>query len=281
MKVCIFRYHHRRSKELAAALADGVAAMGWTPIVTDQERIVLSCNADVFASYGWVNKPLFDLYRDTGRTFLYLDLGYWSRKNGMGDYSGYHKVVVNGRHATAYFKVDRPDDRLDDAPTIQGWRGDGSHIVVAGMSAKSAPASGFRPLEWEHRVIAEIRKLCDRPIVYRPKPSWKDARPIVGTRFSSVRETIRDALAGAYGLVTLHSNAAIDALAAGVPICASEGLASAVSCESIAELINRPRRDMDREAFLRQVSYCHWTRHEISDGKMFAQMVEDRVLPCA
>lgn len=282
MKVCVFRYEHPRSKRLAESLDIGVLKMGWKLDRADNRDHVMASDADVLASYGWVNKPIFDHFTKTGRTFLYLDLGYWERKNGMGDYSGYHKVVVNARHANAYFQRERPGDRLEDAPPIEPWKSGGSHIVLAGMSRKAAAAADFLYLDWERKTIAALRKITDRPIMYRSKPSDKQARPINGSGmlFSSNAETINDALRNAYGLVTLHSNASIDAMAAGVPFFASEGLGASVSCASLADLINKPRRDMDREAFLRQVSYVQWRRSEIEDGSMFSHMITDGLLPC-
>ena len=281
MKLCVFRYAHRRSKELATALEKGAAVMGWQVVSLDNETRVRESDADVFASYGWINKPLFDFYRDSGRQFIYLDLGYWSRKSHFGDYSGYHKAVVNARHATEYFQIhDQPGDRLDDAPTIQDWKTGGEHIVLAGMSEKTAPASGFRYLEWEHKTIRALREITDRPIMYRPKPSDKRARPIPDCLYSPGTQGILTALNGACCLVTLHSNAAIDAMAYGLPFHATEGLASRASVPQLDDLFRvNPAHTLDRERFLRQVSYCHWTRHEIADGTMFAQYIEDGILP--
>lgn len=280
MKFCVFRYEHRRSKEMADAIERGVQRMGWQLEATSVREVAAKSDADVFVSYGWVNKSLFDSYLNSGRAYLYIDLGYWHRKNGMGDYSGFHKVVVNARHATDYFQRKRQADRLEDAPEIQPWRDCGDHIIVAGLSGKSAGSWDLRPMEWELRTVEAIRALCDRPIVYRPKPSWRDARPIAGTQFSGGNESIGAVLAGAYGLVTLQSNAAIDALAAGVPFCAEAGLASAVGCRSLEELITRPRRNIDRVQFLADVGYCHWTRAEMADGSMFAQFLADGLLKC-
>ena len=278
MKVCVFRYEHPRSKRMADALEAGVMHMGWELVATAQPEMAKKCGADMLMAYGWVNRPLFDYYRSAGRSFLYLDLGYWTRKVSAGDYSGFHKAVVNARHATAYFKRGRPLDRMEDAPIIQPGHFGGDHIVVAGLSGKSAESFGFRPMEWEQQTVEAIRKLCDRPIVYRPKPSWRDARPIAGTRFSSSNETIGKALAGAYGLVTLQSNAAIDALAAGIPHYAEQGLASVVGCRSLEELVKNPRQYHDREQFLADVGYCHWRRSEMEDGSMFRQFLIDGFL---
>lgn len=233
---------------------------------------------DLIAGYGWRNYQMFKLYRDAGRPFIYVDLGYWNRKKARSDYGGYHKVVLNARHATEYFQRGRPSDRRTiECPTVSPWQPEGRHIIIAGLSGKGALSSGLKPLEWEQWAIKVLRRVTDRPIVYRPKPSWKDARPIPLTQFSPGTVSIEDALVGAYALVTLHSNAAIDALCAGVPIFAGEGLASVMSVENLRDIVE-PRRDIDREQFLNDVSYCHWRRSEIASGAVFQQFVDDGLI---
>lgn len=266
MKVCVFRYQHPRSKRIADALAEGARRVGWAVLETDEPHSVP--RADVFMSYGWCNKPIFDAYRAAGLHYVYVDLGYWQRKKAKSDYGGFHKVVVDDRHATSYFRrLPRPASRLAEAPSIEPWQSPGKHIVLAGMSAKSAPHSGFMPLAWERSVIRELKAVTDRPIVYRPKPSWRTAQPIQGTQFSPGEQPIDEILKDAHALVTLHSNAALDALAAGVPVHSAEGLASVLSTP-LSE-IERPSRPADRQQFFADVSYCQWKKDEIASGMVF------------
>lgn len=274
MNVCVFQYQHSRSKRVAQALAEGAGRVGWKIEITEESH--LRPRADILMSYGWVNRPMFEAYRLAGGHYIYVDLGYWTRKRARSDYSGHHKVVLDARHATAYFRRNRPHDRLDGAPPIKPWAKNGRHIVIAGLSAKGAVGSGMRPLAWEHETIARLRQLTDRPIVYRPKPSWRDARPIEKTIFSPSEQPIEEVLQGAHALVTLHSNAALDALAAGVSIYAQEGLSSVMSTP--LEEIEKPRRPDDREQFFADVSYCHFTRQEIATGMVFDQFRADGLL---
>lgn len=274
MNVCVFRYQHPRSKKIADALADGAKRVGWGVVDTEEEH--LQPKADMLLAYGWRNQPMFEAYRRAGLHFIYCDLGYWSRKRARSDYGGYHKVVLDGRHATSYFRRNRPGDRLEGAPLIGPWQQGGRHIVLAGLSAKGAVASGMRPLAWEYQTIAALRKLTDRPIIYRPKPSWRDARPIEKTIFSPGEQLIEEVLRGAHMLVTLHSNAALDALAAGVPVHAVEGLASVMSTP--LENVENPLRPNDRQQFFADVSYCHWVRTEIASGMVFDQFRADGLL---
>jgi hypothetical protein len=276
MKVCVFVDRHPRSSRLGEALLAGANRVGWNAFVTKDFHE--TPRADLVAAYGWRNRAVLEAYRNAGLHYIHVDLGYWRRKQFRSDYGGLHKVVLDDRHATAYFRRGRPHDRLQDAPRLDPWRTGGSNIVLAGLSAKSAQVSGVQSLAWEHRIIEQLRRVTARPIVYRPKPSWQGAQPIDGTIFSPPEQPLDDVLADARVLLTLHSNAALDALAAGVPVLAEEGLASVMSTVTIDEIETPHEEPGDRAQFFADVSYCHWTRHEIADGTVFALLQADGLL---
>lgn len=260
---------------MSKAFLDGCQKMGWQFELTTERHLIP--RADVLMAYGWIHQQELEAYRLAGLHYIHADLGYWDRKRGRGDFDSNHKIVVDGRHATSYFRrIKRPHDRLAGAPQIQPWKNGGRHIVLAGLSAKGAVGSGLRPMSWENETIEKLRKLTDRPIFYRPKPSWKEARPIRGTTFSPGTDSIEVALQGAHALVTLHSNAALDALAAGVPICAVEGLSSTMS--GSLETIETPWRPDDRQQFFADVGYQHWRRAAVADGTVFARLRDEGLL---
>ena len=276
MKVVVYAEPHtRRSSQIGEALLNGARRMGWSADITP--RLHIEAKGDIIAAYGWKNVQMFNAYRKAGRHFLYVDLGYWSRKRSRGDFSGFHKCVLDARHATKYFQRNRPADRIKGAPSIEPWQSSGKHIILAGMSAKGAGASGQPTLAWELATIAKLRKVTDRPIIYRPKPSWRDAKPIDGTTFSPGTQPIAEVLRGAHALVTYHSNASLDALAAGVPIYAHEGLGSVMSMGSLAD-IETPPRPAGRKQLFADIGYCQWSVAEITDGTMWAQFVADGML---
>lgn len=253
--------------------------MGWRVEITDDRHT--QPRGDLCAAYGWIpHRETMAAYRAAGLDFLHVDLGYWGRKRHGSDYGGNHKVALNARHPTVYFRNRRrPATRMTEAPEVRPWQTDGAHIVVAGLSAKGAISIDRRPLGWEHEIFREIRKYTDRPIVYRPKPSWRDARPVHGTIYSPPEQSIGDALTGAWALVTCYSNAAIDALAAGIPIYAEDGVSKALSMASLSEIEN-PREIpvKERMQFLADVSFCHWTKAEIENGTMFRQFIDDGLI---
>jgi hypothetical protein len=269
---------HPRARRVGEALFEGAQRVGWRAAMADPSDHV---GAELVLSYGWKHRPVFEACRAAGGHFLYVDLGYWQRRAFRGDFNGLHKVVLDARHATAYFQRRRKGDRLADAPAVRPWATGGRHILLAGLSDKGAQSWGCRPYEWELRTIAALRRVTDRPIVYRPKPSWAGAQPIAGAGFSPLQEPLEAALQGAHALVTPYSNAGIDALLAGVPVCSEEGLAS-VLATPLAE-IEQPRRPDDfdgygREQFRADVSYTQFSRNEIVTGAMFRQFLADGLI---
>jgi hypothetical protein len=145
-------------------------------------------------------------------------------------------------------------------------------VLLAGMSAKSAGTRGWRPQEWEMATILELRRVTNRPIMYRPKPSWLDATPISGTQFSPRDELVTDALKNCWAVVTLHSNVAIDALLAGIPIHALEGVAAGFS--QPLEQIETFRLDGNREQLMADIAWCQWKASEMADGSAWRYLLE-------
>lgn len=254
-------------------MAEGVAAAG------DSVHIYPShCyrhpHADIAVFYGFdrnLQKVMQD-YRAIGKPVVYVDLGYWGRREG-GPLQGYHKVSVNGRHPTDYFQAIRhPADRLSRLGlNIEPWKQAGRHIIVAGMSAKAAEAEGFGPHAWERATIEQLRRVTDRPIVYRPKPSWTEARALPGATFEPGLEDLPRLLADCHAVVTHHSNVAIDALMAGIPAFVADGAASAL-CFSGLDRIEQPWRPDGREQFAADLAYAQWRVAEMRSGDVWRHL---------
>lgn len=270
MKVAVyFERASRRSREIARSIGLGVELCGDSVIF--QQHWTHRTDCDVAVAYGWGHPDLFQQYRAAGKHFVYIDLGWWLRKPEGMPLEGFHKIVVDGREPTSYFRGGFPSDRFERfGLKIKPWRVAGDHILLAGMSAKSAGTRGYGPQEWERWVIDEIRRYSDREIWYRPKPSWADATPIPGTRFSPATESVEVALAEAWVAVTLHSNVAVDALIAGVPFVAIEGV-----CENLSTplyQIEDPRCPDGREELLADIAYCQFNTEELRDGSCWRHL---------
>lgn len=270
--------HNKRSKMVAAAMREGIQRCGETVKVvpTNCYRGVDGQTA-VFYGFDDTLQRIFKEYRAAGRNVVYVDLGYWGRREG-GSLTGYHKVVVNARHPTEYFQaVEHPSDRFDHFRIdIADW-GVGDHILLAGMSAKGAAVDGFKPNEWETLVVAELRKFTDRRIIYRPKPSWIEARPIPGTEFAPDRDALDGLLKNCHAVVTHHSNVAIDGLMRGVPAFSMAGAGSQLSLSDLSK-IETPWRPKGRAQFCADLAYSQFTAAEMRSGVAWRHLKDEGLI---
>jgi hypothetical protein len=129
-------------------------------------------------------------------------------------------------------------------------------------------------MEWE-RMAAESLKGFGKKIVYRPKPKDRSARPMDGFDYDT--RPIAETLQSAWAWVTHHSNSAIDALVAGVPVHCATGAAAAFSVP-MDQIANPPLLE-GREQFLADVAWLQWTLDEMRSGKAWAH-IKERGLLC-
>jgi hypothetical protein len=279
LDVVVYRlFDHTRSRITTDALLHGITVAGDRAVVRPAETFNGKAEHQVAVFYG-LEGPLanvFEAYSTDERRAVYIDLGYFGRREG-GRFAGFHKIVVNSRHPTEYFQAPaHPSDRFDRfAIDLKPLRHAGRHILLCGMSDKGAIAEGFRPNQWETETI--LRQICDRPIRYRPKPSWKRARPLQGSDYADVRRPIEDDLRDCHCLVSHHSNAAIDALIAGVPAITVAGAASVLSHFDDIHDPYFPSRDRLQQ-FLADLCYTQWRVEELADGSAWRHLKQEGLL---
>ncbi len=276
MRVCFWRSDKPREHLLADAFADGVRACGLGDTV--EQRPLLEtpelADCDVAVMVGVKSRELFHMHWRAGIHVIMVDKGY-TRHAARGPVKlwEYWRGAVDAHHPTdKLMDIARPHDRLEKLGLrIQPWRRalPNSHILLAGSSAKYHEFYGLKdPTRWAEKVVAALREHTTREIVYRPKPSWKDAVPIKGTRYSELPETIDQALAGAHACVTHGSNAVFEAAVAGVPsIVLGTAVARPISSTEL-ESIEKPIMvdDATRRQWLANLAYCQWTLSEFAAG---------------
>lgn len=239
----------RRHLLIRDAMVQGVRAAGDMP--------VRGLRADVAVAYGWKNRAHYARFP----SFVYADLGYWQRE-------AYYRFAVNGWSPERYVRAGRPSDRFERLGlTIKPWRAGGREIIVAGCTQKAASDHGLEYQAWEASAIQCLQG-CGRPVVYRPKPNDQNATPFEGVEMD--RRPISEALATAYAVVTHHSNTAIDALLAGIPVHCETGAAAALSVP-LDQIADAPLLD-GREQFLHDVAWLQWTVDEMRSGEAWAYL---------
>ena len=231
------------------------AARGWTVVETPYR---IRRKPDLVAGYGWraVMREAHSRWPDI---VLHCDLGFWSRAQ-------YMKLALGDRWSPV---VDRDfdDNRLSvHRVQIRPTRRPGRRVLLCGMSAKAAGTWNLEPEQWERAAVARLVR-AGAKVIYRPKPTWHGARPIRGAEYDRSR-LIGEVLPQVDAVVSHHSNAAIDALAAGLPIYVETGIARPFSVATIEDAVNAQAPDYETRArFLRQVAYHQWTLPEIAAGE--------------
>lgn len=279
MKVAVyFASTNSRSVLVGQAMHRGLLKCGQdADLIASSKYIRPQHDIAVFYGLGDGLSKIFHEYPAAGRKVIFIDLGYWGRKKKT-KFDGYHKLIINGRHATEYFQNKRHDhDRFKQfGIPIKPWRADGRNIVVVGMSGKGATAEGFAPQQWEKHAIERLRQISRRPIVYRPKPTWIGAQPIPGSIWMK-DETIDEVLRDAYAVVTHHSNVAVDAILAGVPCICPFGVASVMSAHHLEDIDNLRRPDA-REQWAADIAHTQYSLAEMMNGVAWQYLQNERLV---
>lgn len=278
LEVAIYEVHTRhRSRSVCQAMLAGINRIGDRARIIPESSYKRPIPGNVAVFYGLQGRcvDVFRDYRAAGQKAVYVDLGYWGRRYG-GRFNGFHKVSVGDRHPTAYFQNRQHDSarfQVFEIP-VRPWSRDGKHILVAGMSDKGARAEGFLPEQWERRVIEKLRRVTDRPIIYRPKPSWLGSHPIQGAGFDRSDRSISEALIDCYAVVTHHSNASVDGLLAGVPSFCIDGCAAPLSLRDFSK-IEEPLYPDGREQWAADLAWTQWSIEEMSSGAAWRYLKDE------
>lgn len=193
---------------------------------------------------------------NTGRTFYYIDNGYFgnqSRKN-------YFRIIKNHVHDIRPV-IKRDNTRLALCPgVITKPFSPGRKILLAPPSTKSFTLWNINQEQWIAETVDQIKQFTDRPIEIRLKRIREERLK---------EDTMEEALADdIHCLVTYNSVAAVEAIMLGKPaIVLGPNAACQVASQSLDKIENPciPTYD-ERDAWLRHLSYSQFTFEEMSNG---------------
>lgn len=280
---------NRRAVVVCDAAVRGLRRCGYQVMQQPSDYYHGARLGDVAVFYGLRGK-LQQILRDYSSSpasrAVYIDLGYWHRKQPGAGYNGYHKVVVNATHPT----VD-PAQRYDAqrfaqlgvpvVPPRSAPATVGDYVVLAGMSGKAAGVYGYQFEEWERWAVQQCRaQLPHLPIVYRPKPTVAaQATRALAHRFSVGEEGYEVLLRHAYAILTHHSNVAVDGIAQGTPCFVIEGAARALSGSWESLGTRRTFSAEEQWNFLCGLAWYQWTLEEMVRGEPWAYLRARGELP--
>lgn len=180
--------------------------------------------------------------KDGGRVIAW-DLGYWDRRHK-------YRLTIDADHPWRLVR-DMPDTRSSGIALRNEYDPKG-HIVIIGMGPKSIQvydgAAG-----WEQQAIQSAAAAYPgRKIVVRPKYQSKP---------------IEDVIRGASLVVCRHSNVAIDACIAGIPVVCDDGIAKALYGSDISRPVMPT--ESERRQFIANVGWWQWSPDEAGNAWEF------------
>lgn len=222
--------------------------------------------ADAIVVYG-PGKPERQAYirqhLKKGGHVVMWDLAYWDRRDSM-------RLAIDVQHPTpaqlaASTGPARRQFKLREDANPKG------PILLVGMGEKSNIQHGLKFLDWEKQAIKDIRERFgkDQRIVLRPKHRMIH---IDGADTCLPRTPIEDVLKGMSGVWCRHSNVAIDACVAGIPVYCTHGAAATLYADN-----PNPTRQQ-RADFLRALSWWEWNPKELSTAWKFIRERLGRML---
>ena len=223
--------------------------------------------ADIVITVGW-NGLILRIHDDqiaTGRNSLSLSDGYVVRGWEEGQYFG---VTKNGLHAYGDRVENCPDDRLrileNKGLQVLPWRDDSksNHILICHQDVPDYRGRDRQP--FFNEAIEMIRMQSDRPIIVRAHPRAISGIPESWNQygFTVSKSSLDEDLKNCHALVTYDSNAATEAVIAGVPAFThGKTMADPVANFDIMN-IEDPSMP-DRHQWLCNLAYSQWTQEEL------------------
>lgn len=223
------------------------AAPKWANIVdqyTGNKKVVVVYGPGDPKRLAFLNQHLA-----SGGRIVCWDRGYWERKDSM-------RLSIDGLHPTK--------EHLDLYPgtprrkfVLREDADPNGPIMLVGLGPKSNAAFGYGEMEWERGAFKKI--LAEFP---GTRVKWRPKRlPITmaGTDLS-FGSSIEEALKGCSLVVCRHSNVAVDACVAGVPVRCEDGAAFALYNG------NQNPTPEERLEFLHKLSWWEWSTSQLHEA---------------
>jgi hypothetical protein len=236
-----------RAEKMLLAMIESAEKAGVRVMVTQEWRR----QAPVLMTYGLGHlgrRPALEAHKKDGGRLVGWDLGYWNRNVPL-DFS--MRLTIDDDHPHRWI-APMPADRWQKANiALREDANPNGPIVLVGLGRKQRTFMASAGQRWEMRTLMDLRRRYPgREVIYRPKRPER----LAGCRTAD--GSIEDALRGASLVVCHHSNVAVDACIAGVPVECVDGAAFALYRNN-----SNPTREQ-RQAFLESLAWWQWTPRE-------------------
>lgn len=199
-----------------------------------------------------------------GRTFYYMDSGYFGNNKNPQNPRGYkrwHRIVRNDlQHGDI---IARPDDRwLRLGIKLNPWKKSGRQILLAVPDGKPCKFYGIDREQWINDTVATIKAHTDRPIIVRDRAASRRERVLHNTLEQALQNDI-------FALVTYNSIAAVESILAGIPafVLAPSHAAAPVALRDLTKIDQPYYPDHDKlYAWACHLAYGQFHVKELRNG---------------
>lgn len=220
---------------------------------------------------------IFDKYRHAKRDVVVIDSGYVRRDE-------YYMIGLNGLNNRADFhSKGSPPDRWNKLGVeLQPWRASypGRSILVCGQVPWDASIYWINYRHWMVQTCENLVARKEGKVRFRPHPLAPDHMPLGCNGLVELCDTSRplaEDIAGAKIVVTLNSNAAVDAVIQGVPAiaCDAGSMAWPVAGRGIDSAVGDEAFKPVRENWAYDLAHCQWNLEEMAKGDPARHLLMD------
>jgi hypothetical protein len=231
---------------------------------TNIENFIYENSRDPIVLRGILKKKIMQKCWKDGRTFYYVDTGYFGNEKTNSNPNGWkywHRIVKNNlQHGEI---IPRPDDRFRKFnKKFQPWKKSGRKILVAAPDEKPCKFYGVTKDQWVAQTVATIKKYTDRPVEVRERATKRIDRISTDTLQSALDKDI-------FALVTFNSVAAVESIFYGIPAftLAPCNAASPVALQDLSQIEKPYYVDNDKlYAWACHLAYGQFHINELKDG---------------
>jgi len=219
-------------------------------------------NQDPLVIRGIMKHKIIKRCWDDQRRFLFMDSGYFGNRASPLNPHGWkvwHRLVPdNFQHSKI---ISRPADRWERLKIkIAPRNNDGKKILIAAPDEKPCLVYDMTLAGWLQTVTETLKQYTDRPIEIRQRDP---------NRRNRVNNDFQDALKDVWAVVAFNSNAATEAIIAGVPafVTAPCHAAIPVANQHLSKIETPFYPDMDLvQQWARHLAYGQFHNTELIDG---------------
>lgn len=240
-------------------------ARGCNGQITNTNKFVYEDSSEPLVLRGILKKKIIHKCLEDGRTFYYMDTGYFGNEITDANPNGWknwHRIVKNNLQHTDI--IPRSDDRFKHFnKKINPWKKDGRKILIAKPDEKPMRFYDYDLDIWLDYTVNEIKKYTDRPIVIRDRASKRLDR----IQHNTLQEALDDDV---FALVTFNSVAATESIFYGIPAftLAPANAAAPVSLQDLSKINEPYYPDYEKVyAWACHLSYGQFHVSEIRSGK--------------